>query len=203
MPYDCQLFYRPGRNEESPADFLSRHPNASEIQEQNVAEEYANYVCINAMTIHEVRIETQKDPTMQAVVKAIETSNWSAPEVQEYIKIKQELAVHNGTILRGNRLVIPPTLRNKAVDLAHIGHQGVVKTKRLLREKVWFPGIDKLVEEKIKRCHPCQVSTPENSKPSEPLKMTPLPNGPWKEVSIDFAGPYPSGEYVMVVIDEY
>ena len=33
--------------------------------------------------------------------------------------------------------------------------------------------------------------------------MTPLPSGPWKEVSTDFAGPYPSGEYIMVAIDEY
>ena len=89
MPYDCQLVYRFGRNEENPADFISRHPNASEVQEQNVAEEYANYVCINAipkaMTIQEVEVETQKDPTMQAVVEA-----WSAPEVQEYTKIKQD-----------------------------------------------------------------------------------------------------------------
>ena len=207
MPYDCQLLYRPGRNEENRADFISRHPNTSEIQEQNIAEEYANYVCINAipkaMTIQEVEVQTQKDSTMQAVIKAIETGNWSAPEVQEYTKIKQELAVHKGTILRGNRLVIPPTQRNKAVDLAHVGHQGIVKTKKLLREKVWFPGIDKLAEEKIRNCHPCQVSTPEDSKPLEPLKMTPLPNGPWKEVSMDFAGPYPSGEYIMVVIDEH
>ena len=133
MPYDCQLFYRSGRNEENLADFISRHPNASEVQGQNVAEEYANYVCINAipkaMTIQEVEVETQKDPTMQAVVEPIGTGNWSAPEVQEYTKIKQELAVHKGIILRGNRLVIPPTLRNKAVDLAHIWQQGTVKTE--------------------------------------------------------------------------
>ena len=77
------------------------------------------------------------------------------------------------------------------MDLAHIGYQGVVKTKRLLREKIWFPGIDKLTEEKRRNCHPCQVSTPESSKRSEPLKMTPLPSGSWKEVCIDFAGPYP------------
>ena len=121
MPYDI----RSGRNEENPADFISRHPSASKVQEQNVAEEYANYVCINAipkaMTIQEVEVETQKDPTMQAVVEAIGTGNWSAPEVQEYTKIKQELAVHKGIILRGNRLVIPPTSRNKAVDLHILG----------------------------------------------------------------------------------
>ena len=26
--------------------------------------------------------------------------------------------------------------------LAHVGHQGILKMKKLLREKVWFPGIE-------------------------------------------------------------
>ena len=64
MPYDCQLFYRPGRNEENPADFINPHPEASEVQEQNIAEEYANYVCINAipkaMSTQEVEVELRK-----------------------------------------------------------------------------------------------------------------------------------------------
>jgi len=33
--------------------------------------------------------------------------------------------------------------------------------------------------------------------------MTPLPSAPWKEVAIDFAGPFPSGDYIMVVTDEF
>lgn len=33
--------------------------------------------------------------------------------------------------------------------------------------------------------------------------MTELPSGPWKEVAVDFAGPFPSGDYLMIAIDEY
>ena len=33
--------------------------------------------------------------------------------------------------------------------------------------------------------------------------MTKLPGAPWKEVAIDFAGPFPSGDYITVVIDEF
>ena len=36
------------------------------------------------------------------------------------------------------RIVIPPSLQNHAVQLAHEGHQGIVKTKQLLRQKVWY-----------------------------------------------------------------
>ena len=33
--------------------------------------------------------------------------------------------------------------------------------------------------------------------------MTPVPKAPWKELAIDFLGPLPSGDYLIVVIDEY
>ncbi|XP_041483383.1 uncharacterized protein K02A2.6-like [Lytechinus variegatus] len=36
-----------------------------------------------------------------------------------------------------------------------------------------------------------------------PFRMTSLPNGPWKGISADFLGPLPSGEYLLVVIDNY
>ena len=49
-------------------------------------------------------------------------------------------------IIRGNRLVIPTKLRQQVISLAHEGHQGLIKTKKLLREKVWFPKIDTLTE---------------------------------------------------------
>ena len=37
----------------------------------------------------------------------------------------------------------------------------------------------------------------------EALKMTPLPEAPWCELSTDFYGPLPSGEYLLVIIDDY
>jgi len=59
-----------------------------------------------------------------------------------------------------------------------------------------------MVEETVKSCIACQASNP---KPTtrEPLSMTPLPSSPWSEVAVDFAGPFPSGDYALVVIDEY
>ena len=33
--------------------------------------------------------------------------------------------------------------------------------------------------------------------------MPDLPRGPWLHLSMDFCGPLPSGEYLMVLMDEY
>jgi len=207
-PYDFELTYKAGKNPENPADFMSRHPNIDTPIPEDITptELYVNYVCDNAvpkaMTLVEVRNETKMDPELQQLITAIQTDIWP-DELKPYAKMKHEFAVCSGIILRGNRIVMPTSLQQKAVDLAHIGHQGVVKTKSLLREKVWFRGIDKLVEDKVHGCLPCQAATPANPKPAEPLKMTELPKGPWQEVNVDFVGPFPSGEYVLVVIDSY
>ena len=59
------------------ADSMSRHPNIQATPERNVADEYVNYVCTDAipkaMTPQEIQVETEKDPTLKSLIKAIET----------------------------------------------------------------------------------------------------------------------------------
>ena len=89
-------------------------------------------------------------------------------------------------------------MQQKVVAIAHQSHQGSAKTKQCIREKVWFHAIDKLVEDAVKSCIPCQASHPGTAQ-REPLQQTPLPS----PLAIDFAGPFPTGDYLLVVIDEY
>lgn len=94
--------------------------------------------------------------------------------------------------------MLPRSLHDKVVRLAYEGHQGITKTKEYLRTRVWFPGLDWMVEAHIQHCHPCQVVTPANE--HEPLQMSPLPSEPCKEVATDFWGPISRGEYLLLVI---
>ncbi len=68
--------------------------------------------------------------------------NVKVSELKAYRKIKTELTFNeqDQIILRGSKIVLPESLRLKAIHIAHEGHQGLVKTKQLLREKVWYPG---------------------------------------------------------------
>ena len=110
------------------------------------------------------------------------------------------MSASGNLILRGTRIAIPKSLQEHVVNLAHEGHQGLVKTKSLLREKVWFPNIDKLVETKMKSCGASSVATPESKR--EPLRISPLPAAPWKELSVDFAE-LPKKEYLLLITDDY
>ncbi|PFX34364.1 Retrovirus-related Pol polyprotein from transposon opus [Stylophora pistillata] len=116
MPYNCQLIYRPGEDAENPADFMSRHPSDIDSEGRNIAEDYVNYVCNQAvpkaMTLQEIKLESEKDILLQAFIKAIETDQWTHPKVQDYRNVKDELLVYQVAVLRGNRIVFPKVLSN-------------------------------------------------------------------------------------------
>ena len=121
--------------------------------------------------------------------------------LRQFYGIRDELTVNcNGNVLlRNTRIVIPASLQARAIQLAHEGHQGISKTKALVRSKVWFLGIDTAVEDAVRHCIPCQANT--NQRSAEPLNMSDLPRGPWLNLSIDFCGPIPTGQYFMVITD--
>ena len=99
-------------------------------------------------------------------------------ELKLFQRVKDDLTVNDQSniILRGSRIVIPKALRDRAISIAHEGHQSLVKTKQLLREKVWFPGIDDNVKQKLDKCIACQANSL-GSHP-DPLQMSPLPPEP-------------------------
>jgi len=107
--------------------------------------------------------------------KCVQANDWTAAK-PFYRAIRNELSVLGKLVLRGTRLVIPKKLRRQVLDLAHEGHQGVVKTKERLRTKVWWPGIDQQVEKRCQTCHECQLEG--KSFPPEPIKRTKLPTQP-------------------------
>ena len=109
------------------------------------------------MTISDIQKVTDTDKTMQSLHTAIRHNKWDCDLVKPFKAIKDELIVApQNIVLRGLRIVVPELLQQQAIDIAHETHQSLVKTKALLHEKVWFPGIDKLVEETIDHCIPCR-----------------------------------------------
>ena len=201
MGYDYQAEYRPGKD--NPADWGSRHPLKEEPLEEEELEHYVNLLThsqINsAITIEEIKKHTAESEMMQKIIKMIQVGQRDIknPAFEPFKFVFPELAVVDGLVLRGDRIVVPNTLQNKIVNIAHEGHLGITKTKNLLRSRVWFPKMDKITEEVIRNCMACQVTAPQTAR--LPLKMTELPKGPMAKVSSDFYGPLPTGEYILLV----
>ncbi|CAF1014486.1 unnamed protein product [Brachionus calyciflorus] len=122
-------------------------------------------------------------------------------ETKKYKNIIEELTVTaNGLILRNSKLVIPTSLQKRIIEIAHEGHLGTSKTKAILRENVWFPDLNKKVEEFIKNCLACLATTKQDE--HQEIHCSDMPNGSWETVAIDFYGPV-YNVYLMVVICLY
>ncbi|XP_053380302.1 uncharacterized protein K02A2.6-like [Mercenaria mercenaria] len=211
--YDFRVKYRSG--ESNMSDYLSRHPDAAsskQSKQSKHAEEHISFIahhCVpKAVTMKEVISATRNDSDLQTVISNVKSSKWIKSQnsvIDTFARCKNALTVvyleGGEVLLHESKLVIPKSLQDKVINIAHEGHQGIVKTKQLLREKVYFPGIDKLVEKKCKSCIPCLAATKTNS--SEPLNMSEMPEYTFQHVSLDFAGPFPDGKYLLVLIDEY
>ena len=192
---------------------MSRHPVSGphEISDEGeIAEAYVNFIVNHAvpksMTLNEIQEETIKDPTLTKVRESVISGKWDNKDkdIQPFIKCANELTINKSQniILKGTRIVIPKALQDTATKLAHVGHQGIEKTKSLLREKIWYPNIDAKVQEIVEKCVPCQAVGQKS--PPEPMEITPTPDTPWSSLAMDFYGPIPNtGQYLLVLIDIY
>ena len=145
--------------------------------------------------------ETSKDKILTSLIKAIKSNDFSNKrEINKYLQVKEELSVYQDKlVLRGSRVIIPENLQSKVVKIAHEGHLGIVKPKQLIRDRVWFPGIDKMIENEIKQCSACQLVNSGGYRP-EPLKMSEFPDYAWKKLQIDFHC-LPDGKQLLGTID--
>jgi hypothetical protein len=199
--YNYTVKYRPDTG--NPADFLSRAP-INEPSGQSIAEEYINFVTEQAIprtiTLSEVQETTKNDKELQSVRRALQSGNWKDKSISAYFAVRHEITSVRGALLRGHRLILPISLRNRTLALAHRGHLGIVKTKQNLRTKVWWPRLDKEAEQHVKECLTCQISG--NPEPPPPLAVVPPPMAPWSCIHVDFYGPAPTGEHLLVLLDE-
>ena len=97
--------------------------------------------------------------------------------------------------------MVPHSLRQIAVDIAHEALLGIQKTKAPLREKVCFPQIHNAVKTTVEKCITCQAVARPNL--PGPLAIKQMPKSQWEVLNIDFYGPLLTGEYLLVVIDRY
>ena len=98
-----------------------------------------------AITLSEIRSETAQDETIKKIVKAIENQTWS-PNLAHYQAFSKELGIIQCIVVRDDRIVLPGKLRQKALHIAHAGHPREVTMKRNLREKMWWPFMDREIE---------------------------------------------------------
>ena len=208
QPYKYKVRHYPGHT--NIADALSRLVPETSVPKGKCdflnTEEYVKWVATEAtpiaMSTKTIEQESKNDKELKEIQILLRTGRWHELSNKSYLPIKHELASLGYLVLRGTRILVPKTLREDILSLGHEGHPGIVLMKQRLRSKVWWPGIDKEIENFCKSCYGCQVASQVTTKP-EPMSRRELPSQPWEHLSADFLGPLPSGENFLVIVDYY
>ena len=116
--YDLTVEYKPGKDLYI-ADTLSRAPSPTtgETEDQYVMHT-VEYLPVSNEKLQQFRLETRYDTTLKKLYHTIQTG-WpnknpdAAPSINEYWPVRDEISSHDGLLLRGERLVVPSTMRRE------------------------------------------------------------------------------------------
>ena len=99
----------------------------------------------------------------------------------------------------GSRIIIPKQGRDKLLEELHQCQPEMVGMKSLTRSYMWWPGLDKDIENKVKSCEECQ----QQSKSPALAQLNPFefPNQPWYRIHIDHAEL--EGKTILIIIDAH
>ncbi|XP_052750706.1 uncharacterized protein K02A2.6-like [Galleria mellonella] len=197
--------------ENSPADVLSRLPLPNcdtTIEERIGLPKFSHLLHLRLSNIpvtkHELRKETRSDTNLNKIKQYL-TNHW--PEKKElsndmhtYYEKREQMSFEDGIILWNGRLCIPKKLQSAMLEMLHDGHNGVNAMQSLARLHVYWPNIDKDIQNFLKRCTLCQASRSNTN--AAPVYPWGVPPEPWYRLHIDFAGPF-FGYMWLIVIDAY
>lgn len=108
------------------------------------------------------------------------------------------------------RLVVPEPCRREILELSHdipaVGHQGVQRTKTLIKEKYYWKGLGADVEKYIVGCSLCNQQKKPNRHTRHPLTHYQA-EAPMERVHLDFVGPLPKtdrgNEHILIMVDQF
>ena len=123
-------------------------------------------------------------------------STMGDPGLAPYTCRRNELSIQDGCVLWGSRVVIPTKLRSDLLTELHSGHTGSTRMKELARSYLWWPDLDKQLEEVCSSCATCLEVR--SAPPKAELHPWEWPTALWHRIHVDYAGPI-EGKYLIIV----
>ena len=112
---------------------------------------------VSPKRLEEFKRRTARDPEMQLLTSQIQ-KGWPSSRKEcpspliPYHESRSELIEENGLVFRGERLVVPPSLRTDMLKEIHRSHIGMNGCLRRARELLFWPRINAEVKDFVSKC---------------------------------------------------
>ena len=169
--------------------------------------------------------EQRLDPNLGVIIRLIESGQLNkrklqgkdSSEVKSFLRNKKSLKLVKDVLYRKSfsdnstskktlwQLVVPKLFRERALLGCHddVGHQGILRTLSLLRERFYWPGMQEEATQHVLKCSRClRRKTPPQVAPLQPILVT----QPLELVHMDYLSLEPSkgnSENVLVITDHF
>ena len=169
--------------------------------------------------------EQRLDPNLGVIIRLIESGQLNkrklqgkdSSEVKSFLRNKKSLKLGKDVLYRKSfsdnstskktlwQLVVPKLFRERALLGCHddVGHQGILRTLSLLRERFYWSGMQEEATQHVLKCSRClKRKTPPQVAPLQPILVT----QPLELVHMDYLSLEPSKgniENVLVITDHF
>ena len=135
---------------------------------------------------------------LQAVVQAgwPESKNDLTEDIKPFFSIRDEITEINGILMKGERVIVPSSLRKEMKTRIHEGHLGIEKYKARARETMFWPRINSEITEMAQRCSACLATRVYQQK--EPLISPEIPTKPLQKVGTDLFH-FKNNDYLVII----
>ena len=139
--------------------------------------------------------EMSKDPVLitlkHMIIEGWPKQRGKCPEnLKIFWNYRDELSILDSLVLKGTRIVIPSQCQEDILNQLHEAHFDTDHTKMHARDSVYWPQINKEIEQLVKSCEICQENSCRNQKdPSIPREVLMTP---WLTI-----------EMVLFTLDQY
>lgn len=188
----------------SPHDFLMSIRSHDNHEESEVCSNNQNTKVIEAVSWDALRQATSSDPQMCKLIEHIEygfpiTRENMHPELRPYYQFRDNLSTFDGVVLYRERVVIPPSLREKVLVSLHSAHQGISQMCSRAESSIFWPGMTPAITEIRSQCTACNRIAP--SQPSAPPTPPTMPVYPFQATAADYF--QYGGYHYLVAVDRY
>ena len=177
LNYSFKMKFLPSK-EITHVDGLSRLiPKNTELLEETViaslkSEMDVKYVLFNTVkelpvTLEKIKFKTKFDKFINQTKKE---------SMNQKVKTNNIFSTRNSILMYGKQVVIPSVLTKKILKDFHTEYPGMGRMKALMRSYVYWPGMDKDIENMAKSCKICALVAK-----APPIKFNPWPktDKPW------------------------
>lgn len=145
-------------------------------------------IAVSDRKLDQVRQATRNDVQLQTLTQTIldgwpDSRKECPASIVEYWNHRDELSVSDDIIFRGQKIVIPSSLRLEMTKSVHDSHMGVEKSLQRARDIMFWPRMTGDITDFVLKCDICLQYRQSNA--NEPLHPHEVPDRPWQVVCTD------------------